>query len=197
MIKLKDLWPETRPTVPKDPHGWFLGSNAALIGSLIGPKTKCIIELGSWLGTSTRFMLDHAPNAKLYAVDTWLGGPDHQGPNGACNEKLPTLYETFLTNCWDYKNRLYPLRMTTLEGLDLIFSEGCNPSLIYIDADHSYDAVCKDIENSISLFPHAVIVGDDWGWGGDLPVQRAARDMAKKYNKNIHVEGGWAWRFTD
>lgn len=188
-------WPENLPDVSKDPHGWFLPSNQKMMANLLTSEMSCIIELGSWLGTSTRFILNNAPNAVVLAIDTWLGGPDHQGPNGVCNEKLPTLYETFLVNCWDYKDRLIPLKMTTLEGLDLAAASGYLPNLIYIDADHTYEAVCKDIEKSIISFPEAIIMGDDWEWGTDKPVQRAAKDMAKKFGKKIEVEQGWAWRY--
>lgn len=194
-ITLENLWPNEPPDVEVDPHGWFLPQNAEVLSSLLSDNTKTVIELGSWLGQSTRHILSCAGNARVYAIDTWMGGPEHQGPNGACNEKLPTLYETFLINCWGFKDRLYPLRMTTLEGLDLIHSAGVVPDLIYVDADHTYESVIADIDKSLTLFPNAQIVGDDWGWGAEanFPVQRAAKDMAAKYNKSIDVRLNWAW----
>lgn len=132
----------------------------------------------------------------MLAVDTWLGGPDHQGPTGACNEKLPTLYETFLVNCWDHQDRLIPLRMPTLVGLEFIHFRGYEPDFIYVDADHSYEAVKADLHKAISLFPGATIMGDDWNWGGEsLPVQTAVRETAETHGFTVDVRGNWAWTF--
>jgi len=34
-------------------------------------ETRCVLELGSWLGKSTRFIVERAPNAYIFAVDLW------------------------------------------------------------------------------------------------------------------------------
>ena len=31
-------------------------------------ETRCVLELGSWLGKSTRFIVERAPNAYIFAV---------------------------------------------------------------------------------------------------------------------------------
>ena len=35
------------------------------------------LEIGSWEGRSAVFLLDHLPNARLTAVDTWAGSDEH------------------------------------------------------------------------------------------------------------------------
>ena len=168
-----------KPDVPKDNHGWFPEGNAKVLSLFLNDNTKCVIELGSWLGKSTRFILNQAKNAHVYAVDHWSTDPSVYG-NGVGTteglEKIGTLYETFLVNCWDYKDRLTPLRMRTMEGLDYLKELGVEPDMIYIDADHAYSSVMEDITKSINNFPKARIVGDDWRWE---PVREAVEDYAK------------------
>jgi hypothetical protein len=192
---LAELWPTVKPDVSKDDHNWFSETNKIMLRRLVDESTRYIIELGSWLGTSTRFLLNHAPLAQVFAVDIWerieSPGCDYTG----VEDKVPHLFDTFLVNCWDWKSRLYPLKMKSQDGLRLISSWGVKPDLIYVDADHSYPAVYADIETSLLLFPEATICGDDWNWRPDLnlPVQSAVKDVASKYNMTIHAELGWPW----
>ena len=37
------------------------------------------------------------------------------------------------------------------------------PELIYIDADHHYEAVLRDVRACLKAFPKALVVGDDYG----------------------------------
>lgn len=190
------FWPKEKPIVPPNTRGWFSAQNAVLLKRFLNKDTKVVIELGSWLGASTRFILNQAPNALVFAIDTWRGGPDHQDPNGPWFKMLPTLKDTFLVNMWDYRERLIPIETSTQLGLDVIFADQYyKPDLIYIDADHSYEAVKNDIARANHHFPDAILVGDDWGWGDDLPVQRAAKEMAEKLGFKVYVEGGWAWTY--
>jgi hypothetical protein len=42
-----------------------------VLAELLSSQTRCVLELGSWLGSSTRFIADHAPNAVIICVDLW------------------------------------------------------------------------------------------------------------------------------
>lgn len=182
-------WPEQKPNVPlnKDTSMFI---NHDPLGAILHGDLKLIIELGSWLGASTRFILDNAPNACVIAIDHWKGSEEHFG-EARYATKLPTLYETFLVNCWEYKNRLIPLRMTTIEGMELVAKFNLKPDLIYVDASHDYESVMQDLVVAHRLFPNALLCGDDWRWSapnahtnpaGVLPVRRAVEDFAKAHN---------------
>lgn len=59
-------------------HGWY--GNAEWIQKLMKiNKISTVIEVGSWLGTSTRHIACLlSENGRLYAVDTWEGSAEHQ-----------------------------------------------------------------------------------------------------------------------
>ena len=63
---------------------------------------------------------------------------------------------------------------------------GIKPDVIFIDADHNYENVLKEIETAFRLFPNAVICGHDYAdyWSG---VIKAANEAAIKYGKTAAV----------
>lgn len=86
---------------------------------------------------------------------------------------LPALYETFLVNVWDYRERVVPLRSTTLSGLKLLHRLDVVPDFIYVDAAHDYESVKQDVLTAKKLFPEATLAGDDFNW---QDVKRAVLD---------------------
>lgn len=159
-------WPAVRPeasegSVSKDGwgKGWPLPEN--IIGSNLSEETRLVVELGTWLGNSARFILEHAPNATVICVDHWNGSPEHVGFKESY-EMIPTLYEDFLSICWEERDRLIPVREMTLEGMKLIAELCLVPDLIFIDAAHDYESVKADLETANRLFPEATIIGDDY-----------------------------------
>ena len=184
MLNPKNYWPDQKPEVKPDPHGWLSPCVEERLRKLIGPKTKTILELGAWLGKSTRALCDMAPGAQVVTIDTWEGSEEHVG-----NPKLERLHETFLVNCWEYRDQLIPIKATTEKGMQDLARKGVVPDLIYIDADHGYEGVRHDIELAIKLWPEAQIVGDDWAFGENeevpYPVRNAAADVALLKGKTL------------
>jgi predicted O-methyltransferase YrrM len=183
-------WPEKKPNVQPDEHGWFVNSKTLL--KFISPQTKLVVELGSWLGLSTRFILHQAFKADVIAIDHWSDNIKDYGNGGATNassdpgiEKIGTLWETFLVNCWEYKDRLHPVRAYTKEGLESLRKYNLDVDVVYIDASHSYDDVMSDITLSRELWPKAQIIGDDYAWES---VKQAVHDYANKHNLKVMFE---------
>jgi len=184
-------FPEKKPNVPPDQHGWFRESNQVVLKEQLNSEMGCIIELGSWLGKSTRFICEHAPNAAVYAIDHWEGSPEHHQPHRLdVKDKLATLYETFIVNCWELRDRIKPLRMDTKIGLRRCSELGLKPELIYIDAGHDYQSVFSDMALSKMYFPEAILVGDDWDWQG---VRAAVINYCHKQKMRFHVYGNCWW----
>jgi uncharacterized protein (TIGR03032 family) len=192
-LATRHSWPFVRPNVaPREREGWLSKPTSELLASVLTPQTRLVLELGSWLGLSTRFIADRAPNAVIIAIDHWQGSEEHR-QNPDFKELLPVLYETFLSSCWDYRERIIPMRMNSTNALEAIALQHLAPDVIYLDADHSYEAVKADIVRIRELFPDAILIGDDWDWVG---VRRAASEAAIEFGATIGVHG-CAWRFCD
>lgn len=126
-----------------------------------------VVELGSWKGRSTCWLAHGVRDrgtGSVVAVDTWAGTanePDHAsrlagyGPDQLHGEFLDNLRRQGLESVVE------PLRMTTLEAARR-WDRGTSIGLLYIDADHAYEAVRSDFEH---WSPHVVrggfVVFDD------------------------------------
>ena len=180
-------------------HGWLgYGNKEELLRVLNKPQIKTIVELGSWYGKSSEFILKNDKTIEIICVDLWSNSDIKEGNqvikyNDKYSKILDTydLYETFLANMWDYQNRVLPVKMDTKIGLKHIHSLGIEPNAIYIDANHTYKDVKGEIELSIKLFPNAILLGDDMNWSG---VKRAVIECAKKYNFHL-IKNRNCWRY--
>jgi hypothetical protein len=188
-----DPWPSERPRIDPEPPvmGWLADGTRAVLKESLSADTSLVLELGSWLGLSTRLIADLAPRAIVIAIDHWRGSPEHHG-DPVLSAMLPTLYETFLALCWDYRDRIIPLRRSTLEGLALVADLGLRPDLIFIDAEHSYEAVSAEIELCLHRFPETVLVGDDYDWAG---VRSGVDEAALRHGLTVETVGvPWGWK---
>jgi len=170
--------------LPFDDHGWFLEENKRNLARFIREiSPKVVVELGSWLGSSARYIASLLPkDGKLYAVDTWVGSPSHN-EEPFLKAKLPTLYQQFLSNIIhsNLTEIVIPIQMTTDEAAKFLDIEA---DLIYVDADHSEEGVYNDILNWYpKLSAKGIICGDDYcrDFKGVIRgVGRATKMLGKK-----------------
>ena len=137
------------------------------------PPGSKFVEVGSWRGKSTSAMCVNLANRKnekdgridFYAVDTWLGSPEHQKDLLVLTD---TLYRDFLVNIESVRGYVQPLRMTSLEAAKLFEDESLD--FVFLDADHRYEHVRDDIIAWLpKLKPGGMLAGDDYGnpaWPG-------------------------------
>jgi predicted O-methyltransferase YrrM len=179
---------DTVDLLPFNPQGWY--ANAAPMEKLIQEKQpKIVVEVGSWLGLSTRHIAKTiADDGVVYAIDHWLGSPNED--NSPFD--LANLYRQFLSNVihQNLTHKIIPVRMSSLEASRTL---DVQPDLIYLDATHDFYSVYQDL---CLWFPfvkgHGVLCGDDYLWGHDLPVQRAVHLFAQLRDLVVHHEG-WFW----
>lgn len=97
---------------------------------------RCIVEIGSYLGRSTRAMLDHTQGI-VYAIDDWKGPRDVY----LSKEQRTELYEQFKRNC-DYHKNLVVYKIDHSQAVIV----GVIPDMVFIDGSHEYEDVKRDIE---------------------------------------------------
>jgi predicted O-methyltransferase YrrM len=164
------------------PQGWMGKRCRRWLRSAVRAVTRggVVVEVGSWRGRSTTVLAAHMPPAaRLYAVDTWAGVPDDPDQHVELYEGAGDVYADFCRNLAGpiRSERLIPLRMTSLEGAaELGRRLGAHSvDLVFIDADHRYEAVRADIEAFLPLVkPGGVLGGHDYGWPG---VRQAVEEM--------------------
>lgn len=180
--------------LPFHSHGFY--SNAQPLETLIRIyNVKTIIEVGCWLGTSTRHMASLLPaSGKVYAVDHWKGSEEHQPGHTYWLPILPLLYEQFLSNVIHagLTDKIVPVRMDSLQAAKELSS--IVPDLIYIDAGHDYESVYADLNAWYPLVQgHGILCGDDWGMPG---VQSAVKQFAGERGLRIDASG-FFWRLIE
>ncbi|HEV3436333.1 MAG TPA: class I SAM-dependent methyltransferase [Gemmata sp.] len=188
-------WPDQRPedAAPGQEAGWLGAGSDVMLSRSLSPKTKLVVELGAWLGLSTRFIADAAPRATVISVDHWKGSPEHQTEE-RFRALLPRLYETFQSRCWKYRDRVVPLRMSSLDGLRQVAEAGLDPDFIYVDAEHTYEAVTAELKLARELFPHTLLGGDDYDWQG---VRQAVDEFAHRNGLVVDRMGSRGWRLLE
>lgn len=174
--------------LPFDNHGWFF--NGDYLETLITSRNaKTVIEVGSWLGLSTRFIATKVPDeGKVYAVDTWLGSPTETVHME--DPRLPYLYQLFLSNVKHARltHKIIPIRMKSLEAASAL---NINADLIYIDASHETNEVFQDILAwNKHLNTNGVICGDDWLWES---VRNGVVQAASILNKKVNYINNFWW----
>ncbi len=114
-------------------------------------KHHTIVEIGSYLGRSTRAMADNS-EAVVYAVD------DFKGPRDKGMPAMP-VYELFLHSTIDLiqAGRVVPVIADHADVPELP-----RPDMVFLDGDHSHAAVTRDIRRwAPSLLPGGIICGHD------------------------------------
>lgn len=181
--------------LPFNPHGWFSQGNAQGLKYLIETRhVKVVLEIGSWLGTSTRYIAQRLPtDGVIYAIDHWLGSPNE---NYTAFD-MTNLYRQFLSNVIhaNLTHKIIPLRMSSLETAKSL--ENIKPDLIYLDATHDFDNVYKDLT---AWFPfvkgHGIFCGDDYFWGEGFPVKQAV-DLFAQENDLIVINIDSFWYYEE
>jgi predicted O-methyltransferase YrrM len=172
--------------LPFDPQGWYL--NARDMEKIFKKhKIKTVVEVGSWLGTSTRHIASLLPRGgKIYAVDHWEGSIEHQS-----DPRTPHLYQQFLSNVihTGLTNKIVPVKMASLEAASYL--DGLQVDLVYLDGAHDTESVLQDLR---AWYPfvkgHGIICGDDWGWSS---VAEAVQIFARENGLKIHHRDNF-WR---
>jgi predicted O-methyltransferase YrrM len=121
---------------------------------------KTMAEVGVRDGRTTFHLLEHCPELTIYAIDM----------------SIKEFYNKEVAN--RYKNRLIPIEATSELAADQIADNSLD--LVFIDANHSYDYVKKDIiKYTPKLKENGLLTGHDIDYPG---VNQAVNEMIKQYD---------------
>lgn len=117
------------------------------------PSQGHLVEIGSYLGASSLVLSRANKKNTLYCIDTWN--------NDAMSEGSWDTMSAFLHNTKHCKN-IVPLRMWSTEAVDKVPQ---NIDMLFVDGDHSYEGVKKDIDLYFPKIKSGGIVAmHDIGW---------------------------------
>ncbi|MBN2603936.1 MAG: class I SAM-dependent methyltransferase [Candidatus Thermoplasmatota archaeon] len=145
-----------------------------------------ITEIGVFYGTNARRMFKKLKIEKMFLVDPYK---KYQGYE---NEKnvltfLPSSFKPALLVLKKFSDRVVPLQMTSEDAVDHIPK---NLDMVYIDGNHAYEYVKKDIELYYPKVKPGGIIGGHDIEGNSLgeDVRRAVFEFAHKNNLSVQVE---------
>jgi hypothetical protein len=119
-----------------------------------------IVEIGAFLGRSTSFLAVEAQHKKMRidVVDTWLGSQEHQNMEDIKNG---CLFGKFLKNLEPVINNINVIRAGSLRAVRMY--DDASLDAVFIDGDHSYNAVKSDIiEWRKKVKSGGILAGDDY-----------------------------------
>ncbi len=170
---------------------WLLPSVRRALADTIKLDDQCILELGCWIGRSSRYILDLAEHAYLICLDPWEGYPFSE-PELEGNCERENLFEAFIAESWDFQNQIIPLRMDFLKGLHEIADSGIRPSVLFFNAITDCPEMLVALIAAIDLFPGAILIGHCY----DRPPVANELERLRAQRKFRLDTLGTAWRIA-
>jgi len=137
----------------------YFSLNAYYWNTIINKNFKefSYLEIGSWEGNSTSYILRNFETKKVFCVDIW---DKDENINRVEQKKL---FDNFKLNLTEFKERFKFFKDTS----DNFFANNNEKfDIIYIDGSHEAFQVYKDINNSWnSLNINGLIICDDYFYG--------------------------------
>jgi predicted O-methyltransferase YrrM len=121
-----------------------------------------ILEIGSWEGRSTLFLLTYFTQGHLTAVDTWAGSDEYQYNATWDLRDLEVRFDGNLAPC---VARLTKRKGSSLHVLPRLLDEQQKFDVIYVDGSHVADDVLTDGITAWRLLKQGgVLIFDDFLW---------------------------------
>jgi len=182
--------------IPNSDRGWGENHNklCKLIKETIS-NPKYGAEIGVAFGSNSFNLLNNFNNLHLYSVDPYIKYSDEDKMSDLVeNEKGDQFYQ-FVSN-----------RLKSKFGNRSIFIRGTSQELqeepdeffdfIYIDGDHTYEGVNKDLANTfLKIKKGGILSGDDYGVFEHINfgVRKAVDEFCINNNLSLNLDGSLWW----
>jgi predicted O-methyltransferase YrrM len=148
----------------QDIDGWF--NHQAAYDYLLSkvPEGGSFVELGAWLGKSSAYLCDKAHGINVTIVDSFKGTAEYIDSYYKL-AKTKDIYKLFLENMGERKFKA--IKATSKTASKKFANESLD--VVFIDLDHSYEAVKEDIKLWLpKVKKGGYIAGDDYheNWKG-------------------------------
>ena len=145
-------------------EGWFTVEQLMLYQTMIDRSTNGshIVEVGAWKGRSTSAMgvmiKNSGKNIKFDVVDTFLGSEEHQNQESI---QKGTLYSEYINNIAPVEDVVNTIVGDSSNVANFYKDESLD--FVFLDGDHSYEGITKDILAWFpKLKPGGILAGDDY-----------------------------------
>jgi hypothetical protein len=180
-------WPPSRPTREVEWHGWLAPLTHEAIQEQCPKDAGLIVECGSWGGLSTKLFLEYAPDAIVVCIDHWCQYPEqyeHLIIPPEAERLLPVIFDVFCANHWDSRQRIIPVRLDTITGLEIVAELDLEPDVVYLDSDHSTEHLVRELQSCLA-FPSSKIIGDDYTHESvRSAVERHSESCGRSFDNN-------------
>jgi predicted O-methyltransferase YrrM len=144
--------------------GWF--NHQAAYDYLLANMSKdgTFVELGAWLGKSSSYLCDKATGQNIFIVDSFKGTAEYLDSYYKL-AKTDDIYNLFTENMGERKYTA--IKATSKAAARKFKAESLD--VVFIDLDHSYEAVKEDIKLWLpKVKKGGYIAGDDYheNWKG-------------------------------
>ena len=154
-------------------------------------KEIIAIEIGSYKGFNAKSILRNLNVKKIYLIDPWEEYEEYKNSEKNKNQKHLSLA---LKKC---KKRLrkFSKKIEYIKNFsERVVNIVPEADFIYIDGNHEYPYVKRDIENYYKkLRDGGIIAGHDINWRGDTPVMFAVREFCDNNRLRFRVSGEDWW----
>lgn len=120
-----------------------------LLKLLVKNQPRIVLEIGTFMGTTTAAIAEALPNAVVHTIDLPLGAsvPDEAGKDAHLVQRRIVGRDYVGRAC---SNRIVQHLCNTLTDFPLMPA----PDFVFIDADHSYEGCRNDSEKALALVAH-------------------------------------------
>ncbi|MGF1482303.1 MAG: class I SAM-dependent methyltransferase [Cyanophyceae cyanobacterium] len=149
------------------------------------PKKAIGAEIGVWKGGFSSKIIEITVPKELHLIDPWLFQSEfsermYGGKVAKKQEDMDEIYQAVRDQFKD--NTRVVIHRGFSEAVLAEFEDNYL-DWVYIDGNHYYEYVCKDLELSFfKVKSGGIIAGDDYTWGAKngFPVAKAVQDFVKE-----------------